>query len=427
MRENTGPTIHRIGAFELDVELGRLRRGGERIPIESKPFEVLTMLVAHRGRLVGREALRQALWPGHSTIDVDKSLNTAIKKARFALGDRADEPRFIETFRGRGYRLRADPEQVIAASSTSPRRGSAPGSDTQSPWRTAPWKTAAWTAACWIAVVALALVAFRGPTDKRAAPRTGHAEMHPAAGTPAAGAPTDASTAPPSRMALRDHGRQALEQRRFALAEHYLEAAAEQFPDSPTAALDLTWLHLVRGRVRDAVVSVQGLIARFPEDPRLPLVMGFVLLHDRQFAASAALCSSAFGLPHEDLRQAAGDCAARAFARLGRYPAAIHALRVAWPEALAPASDAETPPDDRARYEQLLVRLAEERESRGALAEAALAWAGAGHDERALESLDRARESRDPEILLAAPEWDGLRASPAFGRIREALAAAEGS
>lgn len=62
-------------------------------------------LLSNAGRLVTREELQQKLWPDETFVDFDVGVNTAIRKLRQALGDEADNPRFIETLSRRGYRF----------------------------------------------------------------------------------------------------------------------------------------------------------------------------------------------------------------------------------------------------------------------------------------------------------------------------------
>ena len=57
------------------------------------------------GDVVTREELRQRLWPDGTFVDFEHSLNAAVKRLRAALGDDADNPRFVETLPRRGYRF----------------------------------------------------------------------------------------------------------------------------------------------------------------------------------------------------------------------------------------------------------------------------------------------------------------------------------
>jgi DNA-binding winged helix-turn-helix (wHTH) protein/tetratricopeptide (TPR) repeat protein len=97
--------ILRFGVFEVDARAGELRRQGVRIKLQEQPFHVLTVLLQRPGEVVTREELRSQNWPADTFVDFDNSLNTAINKLREALGDSADNPRFIETLPRRGYRF----------------------------------------------------------------------------------------------------------------------------------------------------------------------------------------------------------------------------------------------------------------------------------------------------------------------------------
>src|SRR5262249_10265648 len=68
-------------------------------------LQLLLGLLQRPGELVTREELMSRLWPPGTFVDSDRGLNKAMKHLREALGDSADEPRFIETFPRRGYRL----------------------------------------------------------------------------------------------------------------------------------------------------------------------------------------------------------------------------------------------------------------------------------------------------------------------------------
>ncbi|MGC1904612.1 MAG: winged helix-turn-helix domain-containing protein [Candidatus Acidiferrum sp.] len=72
--------------------------------VTGQPFQVLAILLEHQGDVVTREELQQRLWPD-TFVDIDRSLNTAINKIREALGDSAENPRFVETLPRRGYRF----------------------------------------------------------------------------------------------------------------------------------------------------------------------------------------------------------------------------------------------------------------------------------------------------------------------------------
>jgi Tol biopolymer transport system component/DNA-binding winged helix-turn-helix (wHTH) protein len=98
---------YQFGVFEADIESGELRRSGVRVRIQSQPFKVLAALLEQPGALVTREELQHRLWSEGTTVDYDHGLGIAVNKLREALGDSADNPRFVETLARRGYRFLA--------------------------------------------------------------------------------------------------------------------------------------------------------------------------------------------------------------------------------------------------------------------------------------------------------------------------------
>src|SRR6266496_1607699 len=96
-----------FGPFEVDLRAGELTKRGLRIRLQEQPFQVLAMLLERPGELVTREELREKIW-GQTIVDFDHGLNKAISKIREALGDSAENPRFVETVARRGYRFLAD-------------------------------------------------------------------------------------------------------------------------------------------------------------------------------------------------------------------------------------------------------------------------------------------------------------------------------
>jgi DNA-binding winged helix-turn-helix (wHTH) protein len=101
------PEILCFGTFEVDLRAGEMRKQGKRIRVQEQPFQVLAVLLQRPGEVVTREEVRNQIWPEDTFVDFDNSLNTAINKLREALGDSADNPRFIETLPRRGYRFLA--------------------------------------------------------------------------------------------------------------------------------------------------------------------------------------------------------------------------------------------------------------------------------------------------------------------------------
>src|SRR5438552_13152130 len=116
---NDSPGPLRFGVFEIDLRAGELTKRGLRIRLQEQPFQVLAMLVEKPGELVTREELRERIW-GRTVVDFDHGLNKAINKIREALGDSAENPRFVETVARRGYRFLADVTPIDTAADTRP-------------------------------------------------------------------------------------------------------------------------------------------------------------------------------------------------------------------------------------------------------------------------------------------------------------------
>jgi TolB-like protein/DNA-binding winged helix-turn-helix (wHTH) protein len=108
--------VIRFGAYEVDFRAGELRKKGLKIKLQEQPLQILAMLAERPGDVVTRDELRQRLWPADTFVDFNHSLNTAIKRLRDALGDSAENPRFIETLASRGYRFIAPLEWDTRAS-----------------------------------------------------------------------------------------------------------------------------------------------------------------------------------------------------------------------------------------------------------------------------------------------------------------------
>lgn len=103
----------RFGVFEVDLQAGELRKQGLKIKLQEKPFQVLCILLERPSTVVPREELQKRLWPD-TIVEFEHNLNAAVQRLRDALGDSADNPRFIETLPRRGYRFVASVENVGA-------------------------------------------------------------------------------------------------------------------------------------------------------------------------------------------------------------------------------------------------------------------------------------------------------------------------
>src|ERR1019366_7465010 len=95
-------------------------KNGHPVPLQEQPFRVLALLLERVGTIVSREELQKNLWPTNTFVEFDQGLNTAIKKLRQALGDSADNPRFIETLPRKGYMFIAPVAGADAAPASVP-------------------------------------------------------------------------------------------------------------------------------------------------------------------------------------------------------------------------------------------------------------------------------------------------------------------
>jgi len=128
-------SVVRFGTYEVSLQSGEVRKSGLRIRVQQQPMKLLEVLLEHPGEVVTREELRSRVWPNESFGDFDQALNIAIGKLRSALGDSAENPRFIETLPKRGYRFIADVSVVGADAHTrdlpGPERKPEPGHQLQ--------------------------------------------------------------------------------------------------------------------------------------------------------------------------------------------------------------------------------------------------------------------------------------------------------
>jgi len=95
------PVLYRFGLFEADSRTGELRKQGRPLKVRGRPFDILLLLLRCPGEIVTREELRQRLWEADTFVDFDHGLNSAVNRLREALGDSAENPRFIEILRVR--------------------------------------------------------------------------------------------------------------------------------------------------------------------------------------------------------------------------------------------------------------------------------------------------------------------------------------
>jgi DNA-binding winged helix-turn-helix (wHTH) protein/tetratricopeptide (TPR) repeat protein len=118
------PQRVRFGAFELDLTAGELRSieaadPNNKIFLREQVFQVLRMLLEREGKIVTREEIKSRPWGNDTVVDFVQSINTMIMALRRALGDSANNPRYIETLGRRGYRLMPTVECMESAPGTA--------------------------------------------------------------------------------------------------------------------------------------------------------------------------------------------------------------------------------------------------------------------------------------------------------------------
>jgi eukaryotic-like serine/threonine-protein kinase len=98
--------------FELDLRAYELRSAGIPLKLNPIPMELLLFLVERRGELVTRDQIVDRIWGKGVFLDTDNSINGAVSKIRQVLRDSAEQPRFVQTITGKGYRFIATVVEV---------------------------------------------------------------------------------------------------------------------------------------------------------------------------------------------------------------------------------------------------------------------------------------------------------------------------
>jgi Tol biopolymer transport system component/DNA-binding winged helix-turn-helix (wHTH) protein len=137
---NNGSQKIRFGLFEADLRSGELFRDGSKVRLQEQPFQILAMLLDRAGEVVTREEMRERLWPADTFVDFDHSLNAAIRRLRDALGDTAENPRFVATVARRGYRFLAPVDGPSPTPQSVEQQAPTTSTVSKRPlWRRLPW------------------------------------------------------------------------------------------------------------------------------------------------------------------------------------------------------------------------------------------------------------------------------------------------
>jgi TolB-like protein/DNA-binding winged helix-turn-helix (wHTH) protein len=132
-------TVLEFGDFQLNCDRFELSRAGRIIKLERKPMELLILLATREGDIVARDEIARHLWGSEVFVDTEHGINTAIRKVRQALRDDSDQPRFVQTVTGRGYRFVGP---VIVVPSDVPEKAQASVSEVETIAATSPSQVA---------------------------------------------------------------------------------------------------------------------------------------------------------------------------------------------------------------------------------------------------------------------------------------------
>ncbi len=130
---SSGPTLGDVikfgDDFELDLRAYELRRSGQSLKLARIPMDLLLLLLEQRGQLVTREQIIARIWGKEVFVDTDNGINSAIRRVRQVLEDNPEEPRFVQTVTGKGYRFIApiqmrsvSPPRIAADEAAPPAR-----------------------------------------------------------------------------------------------------------------------------------------------------------------------------------------------------------------------------------------------------------------------------------------------------------------
>ena len=466
------PCTYRVGDLRVDLWRGEVRRGDEVATLGGQPLEILSALLKSPNHSLGREELQTRLWPDEPFGDLDQRLNAAVRLLRRGLGDSTDEPRYLETVRGRGYRLCASVERVDPPTE--------PPSDLPDP--TVGRQGSRLRASSILLVLGLAAVGlvvsgrFRGPMSEPGSepsgptPSTLGADPGTSVGA-AYGHYLAAARSAKDRDidAAKQHLEEALEldteylsayvllgriyraEGEHARAEDAFQQAIDRDPSFADAHLGLAharfwglwdwsgaeasylrarelapgrvevhhgyaWFLLASRRFEDAAASMDRALKLDPMAPVLHSDLGWFQYRMRNYPAALKLCQTALDL--DPSFRSALDCRHRALARLGAYDEALaHALAMS--EVPEPVHERLLSVPAIEGYRDFLVNLVETG-AEGSPYLRAMNLAAAGRNDEALRQLELAVEERDTLLVLidVSPELDPLLPEARFQEVR---------
>jgi DNA-binding response OmpR family regulator len=107
LRRSAAPIRHetlRLDDLVIDRERHEVARRGERLVLSTVEFRLLVALVEADGRVLSREALLDAIYGAADGEALDRTIDVYVRRLRERLGDASEQPRYVATVRGIGYR-----------------------------------------------------------------------------------------------------------------------------------------------------------------------------------------------------------------------------------------------------------------------------------------------------------------------------------
>src|SRR3954470_21442771 len=102
--------VYEFDGFRVDPVRRRLLKGGKQVSLTPKAFSILVVLLENRGEVVEKEELIRRIWP--DTFVTEANLTQNVSSLRKALGERANDHRYVVTVPGRGYSFVAQAVEV---------------------------------------------------------------------------------------------------------------------------------------------------------------------------------------------------------------------------------------------------------------------------------------------------------------------------
>jgi TolB-like protein/DNA-binding winged helix-turn-helix (wHTH) protein/Tfp pilus assembly protein PilF len=114
------PVPAQAAKARIDLSRYELSVDGQRVKLERQPMELLILFVQRPGQLVPRDDIVERLWGKDVFVDVERSINAAVRKIRSALRDDPANPKYLETVVGKGYRFIGNVELTGAPAGNPP-------------------------------------------------------------------------------------------------------------------------------------------------------------------------------------------------------------------------------------------------------------------------------------------------------------------